>query len=557
MEACIACITCNGLTFTYPGRETPALRDIDLTVAPGEFVVVCGASGCGKTTLLRQMKPAIAPHGTRSGELLFEGKPITELNKRDAAANIGFVMQNPDNQMVTDKVWHELAFGLESLGFDTESIRLRTAEMASFFGMQAWFYDDVNALSGGQKQLLALASVMALQPTLLILDEPTAQLDPIAAAEFLANLGKINRELGVTIILTEHRLEEAFPLASRAVVMERGHIVCQSSPAEVGLALRGQGMFAAMPVPMRVWAGVENPQPCPVTVCDGRAWLSGMEIKNTVMEDSSTHHSSEPAIELKNAWFKYEKNSPDVLKGLSFRAYPGELTCILGGNGTGKTTALSVIMGLHRQYRGQARVNGIAAMLPQNPQLLFAAKTLREDLLDMLSGRKLSKAEKQARLDEITALCRLEGLLEWHPYDLSGGEQQRAALAKVLLTQPEILLLDEPTKGLDAEYKAVFAEILRSLCRAGKTLVMVSHDLEFCVEYADCCALFFDGSIVTENPPRAFFSGNSFYTSAANRMARHVLPGAVTANDIIGALGGEPSLPVSLPVDYGEGRRPI
>jgi len=535
MEACIAC---NGLTFTYPGREAPALRGVDLTIQPGEFVVVCGHSGSGKTTLLRQMKPALAPHGARSGELFFEGRPVSELSRRDAAANIGFVMQNPDNQMVTDKVWHELAFGLESLGFDTETIRLRTAEMASFFGMQAWFYDDVNALSGGQKQLLALASVMALQPSLLLLDEPTAQLDPIAAAEFLGNLGKINRELGVTIILTEHRLEEAFPLASRAVVMEQGRILCQGSPAEVGAALRGQGMFAAMPVPMRVWAGVENQLPCPVTVRDGRAWLSAMKIKNEIAQKTIAIHSGEPAIELKNAWFKYEKNSPDVLKGLSFRAYPGELTCILGGNGTGKTTALSVIMGLHRQHRGQVRVNGSAAMLPQNPQLLFAAKTLREDLLEMLSERKLSKPEQQARLDEITALCRLEGLLECHPYDLSGGEQQRGALAKVLLTQPQILLLDEPTKGLDAEYKAMFAEILRSLCRAGKTLVMVSHDLEFCAEYADRCALFFDGNIVTENPPQAFFSGNSFYTSAANRMARHVLPGAVTANDIINALKG-------------------
>ena len=544
MEACIAC---NGLTFTYPGRGTPALRGIDLAVQPGEFVVLCGPSGCGKTTLLRQMKPSLAPHGTHGGELFFEGKPLSALSKRDAAANIGFVMQNPDHQMVTDKVWHELAFGLESLGYDTETIRLRTAEMASFFGMQAWFYEDVKALSGGQKQLLALASVMALQPSLLILDEPTSQLDPIAAAEFLGNLGKINRELGVTIILTEHRLEEALPLASRAVVMEQGRVVCQGSPAEVGIALRGQGMFAAMPVPMRVWASVDSSPPCPITVREGRAWLSGMEIKNEMVASEDLPHSGKPAIELRNAWFKYEKNGPDVLKGLSFKSYPSELTCILGGNGTGKTTALSVLAGLHRPYRGQVSVSGSIAMLPQNPQLLFAAKTLREDLRELLSERKLSKQEKQMRLDEITTLCRLEGLLECHPYDLSGGEQQRAALAKVLLLEPQILLLDEPTKGLDAEYKAVFAEILRGLCHAGKTLVMVSHDLEFCAEYADRCALFFDGNIVTENPPRAFFSGNSFYTSAANRMARHVLPGAVTANDIIAALGGAPTLPPDLP----------
>ena len=556
-----ACIECRGLTFTYPERETPALRDITLAIQPGEFIVLFGPSGCGKTTLLRQLKPALAPHGAMSGEVLFEGRPLSSLSRRDAAAKIGFVLQNPDNQVVTDKVWHELAFGMESLGFDTQTIRLRTAEMASFFGIQDWFARDVRVLSGGQKQLLALASVMALQPSLLLLDEPTAQLDPIAASDFLAAVGKINRELGVTVILTEHRLEEAFPLATRVLAMDKGEIIAQGSPAEVGQALCDQGrpgMFAAMPVPMRVWAGVENQLPCPVTVREGRAWLSQLTVatepqvpcgQRTVEE---TRHSGPPTVELENVWFKYEKDGPAVLKGLSFKAYPGELACILGGNGTGKTTALSVIAGLRKVYRGHVKAEGSVAMLPQNPQLLFAAKTLREDLLEMLSESGLPKGERQRRLREVTRLCRLEGLLDRHPYDLSGGEQQRAALAKVLLLRPRILLLDEPTKGLDAEYKAVFAAVLRRLAREGITLVMVSHDIEFCAEHAGRCALFFDGGIVTENPPRAFFSGNSFYTSAANRMARHVLPQAVMAGDIIAALGGTPPEPPGLPESPGE-----
>jgi len=548
MEACIAC---RNLTFTYPEREAPALRDINLTIQPGEFAVLCGPSGCGKTTLLRQLKPALAPHGALSGEILFEGKPLSALDRRDAAAKIGFVLQNPDNQIVTDKVWHELAFGLESLGFDTPAIQLRVAEMASFFGIQSWFHSDVQSLSGGQKQLLALASVMALQPSLLILDEPTAQLDPIAAADFLAAVGKLNRELGVTVLLTEHRLEEAFPLATFVIAMDKGKVIAQGSASEVGQALRGHGMFSAMPVPMRVWATVENPLPCPVTMREGRAWLSRLTIDNEQLTIEETRHIGNPSVVLENVWFKYDKNGSDVLKGLDFKAYPGELACILGGNGTGKTTALSVIAGLHKAYRGQVKTRGSIAMLPQNPQLLFAAKTVREDLLEMLSESGLSKQEKQDRLHEMTALCRLEGLLDFHPYDLSGGEQQRAALAKVLLPRPDILLLDEPTKGLDAEYKAVFAAILRRLAQAGATLVLVSHDIEFCAQYADRCALFFDGGIVTENPPRAFFSGNSFYTSAANRMARHVLPQAITAQDIILALGGAPPEPPDLPDDPG------
>ncbi|MCL2134318.1 MAG: energy-coupling factor transporter ATPase [Candidatus Bathyarchaeota archaeon] len=557
------CINVKDLTFTYPEREAPTLAEINLTVKPGEFIVLCGPSGSGKTTLLRQLKPVLIPYGAKSGDVLFEGISLTELSSRDASSKIGFVMQSPENQIVTDKVWHELAFGLESLGFDTPTIRLRVAEMASFFGIQTWFYKNVTELSGGQKQLLALASIMALQPSLLILDEPTSQLDPIAAADFLATVGKINRELGVTVILTEHRLEEVFPLASRAVVMDKGKIVCEGKPAHVGTILRssGHGMFHAMPVPMRVWAGVESALHCPVTVRDGREWLSEMKIKQSLPTPPATSMNANVAVELDEVWFKYDKDAPDVIKGLSFKAYPGVLIAVLGGNGTGKTTMLSLIAGLNKPYRGKVKIQGteiddfpsgklfdkLLGVLPQNPQSLFVAKTVREDLLEILSESKLSKTEKQDKLRNMVALCRLENLLDSHPYDLSGGEQQRAALAKVLLLEPHVLLLDEPTKGLDAEFKTVFASILHKLTNAGVTVIMVSHDLEFCAEHADHCALFFDGNIVTENHPRAFFSGNSFYTSAANRMARHVLPEAVTANDVITALGGSPLPPPPLP----------
>ena len=264
------------MTFTYPERERPALEDISITIRRGEFTTLCGSSGCGKTTLLRQLKPSMTPHGIRSGAIHFgstpEGAavPIDELSARDAAMMVGFVQQSPENQIVTDKVWHELAFGLESLGVKTPEIRLRVAEMASFFGIQTWFYKPVTELSGGQKQLLNLASVMAMQPRVLILDEPTSQLDPIAAGEFLATVSKLNRELGVTVILTEHRLEESFPHASRVLVMEKGGIICDGTPSGVGMELRGKehGMFAAMPVPMRVYAAVESDAVCPVTVRD-------------------------------------------------------------------------------------------------------------------------------------------------------------------------------------------------------------------------------------------------------------------------------------------------
>jgi len=596
-----------GLEFTYPGQTKKALGGLTFSVAQGSFVTLAGPSGCGKSTLLRQFKTVLAPHGKLSGEILFEGRPLAQIELREQAARIGFVQQNPDNQIVTDKVWHELAFGLESLGYDTPTIRGRVAEMSSFFGIQTWFYKDVTELSGGQKQLLNLASIMAMQPSVLILDEPTSQLDPIAASDFLATVGKINRELGTTVIMTEHRLEEVFPMSDRVLVMDEGRLICDGAPREVGEALkaRGHSMFLAMPTPMRVYAAVPNGQQCPVTVRDGRLWLDefarGHEVKNhpglratpppggdmdfTSGEEQRpirpfpSHvpsrrrggpagpgwflppQGASPSIELQDIWFKYDKSAPDVLRGLCVKAYAGELLAILGGNGTGKTTALSVIAGINRPYRGRVLIegrdtakipnlyDGLLGVLPQNPQALFVKKTVREDLAEIVK----SKEQRDEKIASVSRLCRLAELLDRHPYDLSGGEQQRAALAKVLLLEPRILLLDEPTKGLDAEFKQAFAEILQSLLNRGVTVVMVSHDIEFCAKYAHRCAMFFDGGIVTEDGPRAFFSGNSFYTTAANRMARHLLPGAVTAEDVIAACGGEPPRPLrGLPLQGGE-----
>jgi len=535
------------LTFTYPTSEKPALRDINLSIKQGEFVTLCGPSGCGKTTLLRHLKPTTTPHGEKLGTIYFDNTLLSELPVRDAAAKIGFVFQSPDNQIVADKVWHELAFGLESLGAKTSEIRLRVAEMASFFGIQSWFYKQVTELSGGQKQMLALASVMTLQPSALILDEPTSQLDPIAAGEFLAALGKINRELGVTVIITEHRLEDALPMSTRAIVMDNGAIIADGAPREVGLKLRKceNNMFMAMPVPMRVWMSVTddsyNVRDVPITVRDGAQWLSNQTFNRCHFENGVKPQISNTklAVSLDDVWFRYEKKLPDVIKGLTFNANYGEITAILGGNGTGKTTTLSLITGLNSPYRGNIHTDTQVYALPQNPQVLFTGKTLRQDLKEMGSQS----------LASVVKLCRLEGLLDKHPYDLSGGEQQRAALAKVLLLQPKILLLDEPTKGLDAEYKQIFAAILHKLTSAGAAVILVSHDIEFCAENADRCALFFDGNVVTENAPRDFFSGNNFYTTSANRMARHMLPEAITANDLVLALGGKmPPTPVVLDI---------
>jgi len=530
--------------FTYPEGEKKALRNVSFAVRQGEFVILCGPSGCGKSTLLRHLKSCLTPHGLFSGEIRYRGTLLSELSQREQAQQIGYVLQSPENQVVTDKVWHELAFGLESLGYDTPTIRRRVAEIAAFFGIENWFYKNVTELSGGQKQLLSLASVMAMQPGVLVLDEPTAQLDPIAAADFLALLGKINRELGTTIILTEHRLEEAFPFATRVIVMNEGTILCDDKPENVGLQLKdkGSGMFLAMPTAMRVWAAVETRLDCPMTVRDGSYFLSQRveeQIFLPLAKKDPPVYRSEVTLECEDLWFRYEKDSPDVVKGFSLKLHKGEFYAILGGNGAGKSTTLKVISGLRSAYRGDVRLQGKLGHLPQNPQTLFVKRTVREDLYEVFRGEKIPREHQDAEVARITELCGLREFLDRHPYDISGGEQQRTALAKVLLTAPDILLLDEPTKGFDAEFKVTFALILRRLVATGTTILMVSHDVPFCAEYAHKCGLFFDGSIVAEGTPREFFSGNSFYTTPANRMARHLIPKAVTVSDIIGCCGGE------------------
>lgn len=534
------------LSFSYPtAKEKKSLDEVSLSIEKGEYVVLCGKSGSGKTTLLRHLKSVLAPHGKRSGEILFNDTPIEKVSTRDQSAKIGYVMQNPDDQIVTDKVWHELAFGLESLGCDQKSMRARVAEMACYFGIQDWFHRDVANLSGGQKQLLNLASIMAMQPEVLILDEPTSQLDPIAASDFLNTVRKINIELGTTVIITEHRLEDIFPYADRAVVMDGGRIIANDTPRNIGKLLYEQNnpMFTAMPTPVRVFYNANGQGDCPLTVREGRTWLNNEFTEKPSITafslDKIEDEIDNPALSLKELWFRYEKDSPDILRGVSMEVPKGSLFAIVGGNGAGKSTTLKAICGICKPYRGKTKVFGKStekyksaelfknciSMLPQDPKSLFVKKTVREDLAEMTSDEK--------RISEVAGICQITELLNNHPYDLSGGEQQRAALAKVLLTDPRLLLLDEPTKGMDSFFKETFAAILAKLKEKGITIVMVSHDVEFCAKYADRVSMFFDGQVLTTDTPQRFFGNNSFYTTAANRMSRHIFQNAVTAENVV------------------------
>ena len=545
------------LNFTYSTESVPVLRDLSLSIGTGEFLVLCGGSGCGKTTLLKQLKPEIAPYGMREGEVYFHDHPLWQLGPAETTG-IGYVGQNPEDGIVTDKVWHELAFGLESLGMKNEIIRKRVAEMSQFFGIQGWFHQDTDSLSGGQKQLLNLASVMVMQPEILLLDEPTSQMDPIAATEFLTILGRIHRELGTTIVLTEHRLEEVLGYCTRMLIMEDGIIRLDGRPETVAQQLGTEGaiLYEAMPAPIRLFRALDGQGTCPLSVGEGRNWFDEYwekhqsEVVNNALDSpmskEMTAHTFDIAkssvIQIQNLYFRYEKQGREILKDLSLDIHQGELLAIMGGNGSGKTTLLSLLTGSRRAQKGTIRYPGNekpkTVLLPQNPQLLFVEETVEKELKDMLER---GNQESEDRIQSLIRLCRLEGLLKRHPYDISGGEQQRLALAKVLMTEPEILLMDEPTKGLDAGFKKLFAGILAELERKGCTIVMVSHDVEFCAEYADRCVLMFDGQLVADGTATEFFAENHFYTTTTNRMVRSHLPNAITVEDVLRIFGKQVS----------------
>ena len=561
------------LEFSYPNASRPSVNGISLSLEKGSFTCICGPSGCGKTTLLRNLKPSITPHGMRRGQIEILGKSVESFEGRpgEEAQTIGYVLQNPENQIVTDKVWHELAFGLENLGLPTETIRLRIAEIASFFGIQSWFDKDVSELSGGQKQLLNLAAVMVMQPEILILDEPTSQLDPIAAVDFLDAVKKINNDIGTTVIITEHRLDNVVSMSDRLIVMDSGKVLVNDEPynAVFRLAEINHPMFLAMPNPAQAYRSalgflkgekslirdvnhlehmekLESPiddvariqkHRMPLNVREGRQWLdcimNGIPVRYARMEKEKAFETSKIKLSTTDLWFRYEKNGRDIIKGLTLKVYDGEILAIIGGNGTGKTTLLSVLAGMRRAYRGKYKINGNrTALLPQNPQSLFVCDTVKEELLEAFEGTSIGKSEQNIKIQEIAEFLEINTLMDKHPYDISGGEQQRVALGKVLLLEPDLLLMDEPTKGLDNLLKMKFGELLRRLASNGRTLIFVSHDIEFCSRFANRCIMFFDGGISGEGTPRKLFSGNNFYTTAANRMARSYFVDGILPEDI-------------------------
>ena len=541
------------VSFAYPDAKMRAVDQVSFSMEEGEYLVVCGESGCGKTTLLRQAKPELTPAGARDGSVYYMDQPLAEVPDQVSAMEIGYVQQNPDNQIVTDYVWHELAFGLENMALPTSTIQRKVSEMASFFGMEEWFRKKTSELSGGQKQMLNLASIMAMNPKLLILDEPTSMLDPLAARNLLDTIARINRELGVAVLLCEHRLEDVFQRADRVLLMKQGSILADDTPENLTFALQrdptASRIYLGLPGAARIFGELQKEGICPadrklpLSIRDARRILRELnlpfekvKVETEKRMESARGSKEKPVLEGKELWFRYEAKGKDVLRGLSLSVRRGELLSLLGGNGAGKSTLLRILCGLRKPLRGKVKKEKDLrlAMLPQSPQALFTYDSVWEDLLDAArQGREQDHSTAADRAREMARKLELTDKLTSHPFDLSGGELQRAAIGKLLLQDADILLLDEPTKGLDAYLKQELAGILKKLTAEGITILMVTHDLEFAASYADRCALLFDGRITSEEEPHVFFSGNRFYTTTAGLISEGYLPEAITCGEVI------------------------
>lgn len=540
------------LTFSYPNKENFALQNVNLSINSGDFVVVCGQSGSGKTTLLRMLKKEIAPHGEKQGAVYYKGEDVEKLDDKISAQKIGFVFQKPDQQIVTDKVWHELAFGLESLGYDSDYIRLRVGEMANYFGITSLFRKKTTELSGGQKQLMNLASVMAMSPDVIILDEPTSQLDPITANDFITTLKKINDELGLTVIIIEHRLQEVFPIADKVAVMEDGKVICYDTPRNVCEKLSNHPMSQGFPSAVRIWQKSGSKGECPLTVKEGRNFIN-LNFFERKLPLRNTIPNTEDIITLKDVFFRYEKGGNDILSGTNLSIKKGEHFCILGGNGSGKTTTLKILAGLLKPYRGKVIIDNNkmtkkttadfnrlgVAMLPQNPESVFLKSRVIDDYTELCKIKGIEKSDYEDKINSVAEKLGIKDLLENHPYDLSGGEIQKCALGKVLISEPKILLLDEPTKGVDAYSKIALSKILQEIKSDGVTIITVTHDVEFASIVADRCGLFFDGEVLSSLVPQEFFSKNNFYTTASSRISRDKFANAVTVDDVVSLIKEE------------------
>ena len=605
----MALIEFNNFSFAYMNSdgtesEVKSLDSINLEIDYGDFVLLCGPSGCGKTTLLTNLKKELMPAGRRSGEIKFNGTRIIDMDEISSACDIGYLFQNPDSQIVTDTVIQEIAFPLENIGLPTEEIRNRISEIVAFFGINDILHKNVNELSGGQKQLVNLCSLLVLRPQVLLLDEPMSQLDPIASYEFLSIVRRLNEEFSITVIMSEHKADSIFPFIDKAVFLKEGKIEFVDNAHNICSEVIDDEIFENyLPAVTKIYNSLSVKYPSliklntPLSIREGRRCLNTIhddliKISNDDVDSinlnhdnlhitNKKYHSQEKSgildkislggnknalINMNGIYFAYEKGNL-ILKNVDFELEKGDFVSLIGGNGVGKSTFLQLLVGILKPIKGKVKYKkGIKrAYVHQNPMIHFSKDNVKEEFLesilesnllnnnsvgfnketyddllkmtneeftesDLLNGLEFDSIEfKFKELIEFFDIC---DLIDKHPYDCSGGEQQKIVIVKALLQNADVLVLDEPTKGLDPISSKNLANILNSLRDNGITILMTSHDLDFVANNCKRCLMLFDKDIQIDDDPKVIFAENNFYTTFVNRMVKDYVPEIVTLDDL-------------------------
>ena len=514
-------LSVGNLTFTYPGVSRPALQEVGFQVEQGEFVLLLGGTGSGKTTLLKLIKQLIAPFGARTGEIRLAGEEVSRMAKKRLAGEVGYLFQHTQDQLCMPTPLEEMAFGLRQLGVEPAAISRRCGELSCYFGMESWLDTPMEQLSGGQRQLTALASVLAADPALLLLDEPTAQLDPVHSRSFLEQLLRLHRENNMTVLAALHQPDSIFFQADRVLVLEQGRLLFSGSPQDAAdyLGKQGHPLFAALPAGCRVMQTLGHPP------SQGEQPLPEKDFARLSAAPLPVHPSGRPLLKLKQVTAGYPGQSRPVLREVDLTLSAGEIFVLLGANGCGKTTLLKAVAGLVPLLSGSIRLEGEksslwrptafaqAGYLPQDPTELFDGDRLDEDLYSYGKSRGLGPDQVEQWLEQ-PLFSPLKQVWTQNPLDLSGGQRQLAALAKLMLKRPKLLLLDEPGKGLDAAASARLGERLTALAQEGMAILISCHDPDFAARYGHRCGFLFHGQLLPPQPPEPFFAGNRFYLTS-------------------------------------------
>jgi len=527
------------LTFHYGDASKPALQDVNLEVEDGEFVLVTGPSGCGKSSLCRCLNGLI-PHfygGKIAGGLEVQGLDVMKHTTKELATRVGMVFQDPENQLVAMDVEREIAFGLENLAFPKGVMAKRVEESLDTLGISGLRYRQVHELSGGEKQKVIIASVLALHPDILVLDEPTSELDPKSAEEVLSVVQRLNDELGITVILVEHRLDRVVHLVDRMIVLDEGRMVADGNPRAVlsncDIASLGAGVPPIVRIVQRLRGNGVNVDGIPLTVKEGRSMLKEVfrEAGGRELSQVESAHGK-PVIEIDKLWHTYPEG-PTALKNVSLRICQGEFVAIMGRNASGKTTLVKHINGLLKPTKGKVRVTGIdtqratiaelarkVGFIFQNPNDHIFADTVEEEIVFILKNLGFDGAEIAVRVDETLEMFGLKEYRKQYPRSLSGGERQRVAVASVLVARPEVLILDEPTRGMEYRLKSELMRFLSGYIEKGNTVVLVTHDVETVAEYADRVILLSEGRVVVDGNKRDVLSRALFFSPQINRLVQ-------------------------------------